>query len=118
MIGVIDDAMFVRVLAGEKTAPARRAQWDGNKKVLKHGALLADAIDVRRFSKRVARAAQGIPTQVIHQDKNDVRPGCGVGCTDSHRRSREEGVANYCFSDAHSSADLWQFLILLRVDRS
>ena len=78
MIGVVNHAVSVRILARQKAPATRRAQRNGHKKVPEQRPFLRNAVNVRRFDKRMAHATQRIPAQIVHEDENNVRPRGGL----------------------------------------
>src|SRR5688500_867563 len=73
-VNVVSDSVRVRVLSGEKAGARRRAQWRGHESIAKRRAFFGDAVDVRRFNVRMSGNAELVPTQVVDQNEDDVRP--------------------------------------------
>src|SRR5262249_9779794 len=73
-IGVVGDAMRVRVLTGQETGAAWRPQRRRHESVAKGRAFPGYAVDIRCLDKWMACAAELIPTKVIQQNEDDVGP--------------------------------------------
>ena len=68
------------------------------KEVFEQSAFLGDAINMRRLRERMAHAAKCVPTQIIQQDEDDVRPGWlarGAGVGAAELRQRQPGEEAY-----------------------
>src|SRR5262245_4810919 len=99
VIGVVDHAMRMDVLPCQETGAAGGAQWCGREVVEELRALAPNAIDIWRLDEWVARNAERVPAQVIHQNKNNIRPLRGGG----RRHKRSRGTSEKTESCKHRS---------------
>src|SRR5688572_16191168 len=71
--GVVDDAVRVRVLAGEDGRATRRTERRGRERVQEPRAFARQLIDGGRLGEGVARDAEVVPAKVVDEDEHDVR---------------------------------------------
>ena len=71
--GVVNDAVGVRVLAGEKSRPAGRAERRRSECVREPGSFARESVDIRRVNERMANNPRLIPSHVIDENHDDVR---------------------------------------------
>ena len=69
---VVDDAMAMRVLAGEHRRAAWRTERRGDKRVWQAHAAPGKRIDVRRLEPRVPGDAHRVEAQVVDEHEDDV----------------------------------------------
>src|SRR4051812_31970387 len=74
-IDIVNDAVRVRIKAGQKAAPTRRAKRRRSERIAEHRPFLRQAINIRRLDERMADAAQLIEPQIVHQDEDDIWTG-------------------------------------------
>jgi hypothetical protein len=93
---VVDDAVRVGVLAGQKVRPARRAERRRRERVEEPRALTGEPIHVRRVDERMSRRADLVPAEIVDEYDNDVGgatlwrrlPGARGRCQDERCESR------------------------------
>ncbi len=73
-VGIVDDPVIVRVLPSKQTCPHGRTKRGRTEGVTKPRPLTSESVDARCTHKRMARASEFIPPQVIDQDHHNVRP--------------------------------------------
>jgi hypothetical protein len=78
----------VRVLAGQKTGAARRAERGGDKGASEMNAFAREAIDVGRLHEGMSGKPEIIPTLVIHQNENNIRTRWACVCTGRNRAKK------------------------------
>src|SRR5262245_48635344 len=72
--GVVDDAVGVRILARQKTRPARGAKRRRGEGVRETRPLAREPVHVRRVDERMAGDPHLVPAHVVDEDHDDVRP--------------------------------------------
>src|ERR1043165_1501234 len=86
-INVVGDAVFVRILAGQKARAAWRTEWRRDESIFKTNSLTRDALNVWDFDKWIINF---VPAQVVNQDENNIRASRGLGGNRSLRPNRKE----------------------------
>ena len=74
VVGVVDDAVAMGVLAGQETAPAGGTERDRNEEVFEIGAFFGEPIDGRRPGEGMAGASESVPAEIVHQNENKIGP--------------------------------------------
>jgi hypothetical protein len=85
----------VRVLPGEKAGAARRAERRGGEEVGEQRAFSRQPVEVGRRGEPVPRHAERIPTLIIGDDEDDIRParlcvGSPAKYACQHRRAAQK----------------------------
>jgi hypothetical protein len=68
-VGVIDNAVFMRILTGKKTGAAWRTKRSGHESIREPRTLSRNALNVWKLNERIM---DFIPTQIISKNENDV----------------------------------------------
>jgi hypothetical protein len=101
---VVDDAVRVRILAGQETGPARRAQRRRGERVGEARALAGQPVHVRRLDERMSGGAKVVPAHVVDQDEDDV--GASGWRRGGRRRLRSAAARYGCRrDDQHEQPD-------------
>ena len=74
VVGVIDDAVGVGVLAGQETAPAGGTERDRHEEVFEIGAFFGEPIDGGRPGEGMSSASQTVPSEIVHKNENKIGP--------------------------------------------
>src|SRR6185312_13633714 len=73
-VGVVVEAVGVRILAGDERGPARAADRIANHAAIEANSVLTDAIDIRRVEQLagVAVGTDGLVGVIVGEDDDDV----------------------------------------------
>src|SRR5688500_4775937 len=73
MVTVASDSVRMSILSRQEASAAWQADRRGYEGIAEACAFVRDAVDVGSFNEGVARAAEGVPAEVIHENEDDVR---------------------------------------------
>ena len=105
MVGVVDDAVGVGVLAGQETAPAGGTERDRNEEVFEVGAFFGDPIDGRRPGKRMSGASESVPPEIIHENENKIGPRRCRGAAVGRMEKKRSGNGQWPNDSLHGHRD-------------
>ena len=69
---VVDDAVTTCILTRDDRCPVGRADWSRVESALEQGALVRDAVDVRRFHVRMSARPELVVTQIVDQNHHEI----------------------------------------------